>query len=103
MDLTPYTYLFIRKDLSFPQQLVQLAHAAGKAGHMFGDHSHMVCFELDGEQKLLDAASRLEAAGIDYHIFHEPDIGEHTAMCTKPLCGKDRNMMRRYKMYQAPA
>lgn len=101
---TPYTYMFIRKDLSFPQQLVQLAHAACRAGYLFGDHSHMVCFELNGERKLLDAAIHLDNSGIDYELFHEPDIGEHTAICTKPVCGDVRQVMRKFKMYrQEPA
>lgn len=49
MDDTMYTYLFIRTDLTKPQQIVQCAHAAGHAGHEFGDHSHMVLFGIPSE------------------------------------------------------
>ena len=100
---TPYTYLFIRKDLPFPQQLVQIAHAAHDAGYKFGDHSHMVCFEIDGEKKLLDAASYLEDTGIEFRMFHETDIGEHTAICTTPLHGDARKALRKFKMYRESA
>ena len=101
-DTTPYTYLFIRKDLSIPQQIVQASHAAHNAGFRFGDHSHMVCFEIDGEDKLLTAAMHLETNGIAFHMFHEPDIGEHTAICTMPLCGQQRRPLKRFKLYQQP-
>ena len=100
MDQTPYTYLFIRKDLSFPQQLVQIAHAAHDAGYEFGDHSHMCVFEISGEQKLLDAASYLDDHSIPYRMFHETDIGQHTAICTTPIIGDTRKALRKFKMYR---
>ena len=100
MDHTPYTYLFIRKDLSIPQQLVQIAHAAHDAGFKFGDHSHMCVFEISGEEKLLDAASYLDDHSIPYQMFHETDIGQHTAICTTPLCGDARKALRKFKMYR---
>ena len=100
MDTTPYTYLFIRKDLSFPQQLVQIAHAAHDAGFEFGDHSHMCVFEIVGEEKLLDAASYLDDKNIPYRMFHETDIGQHTAICTTPLAGDARKALRKFKMYR---
>ena len=100
MDMTPYTYLFIRKDLSMAQQLVQIAHAAHDAGFRFGDHSHMCVFELRGEEKLHDAASYLDTKGIPYQMFHETDIGQHTAICTTPLHGDARKAMRKFKMYR---
>jgi len=46
---TPYTYLFIRTDLSIPQQIVQTAHAACEAGYRYGEHSHMVLFAVPSE------------------------------------------------------
>jgi hypothetical protein len=100
VDQTPYTYLFIRKDLSFPQQLVQIAHAAHDAGYEFGDHSHMCVFEISGEQKLLDAASYLDDHSIPYRMFHETDIGQHTAICTTPITGDTRKALRKFKMYR---
>lgn len=99
-DQTPYTYLFIRKDLSIPQQLVQIAHAAHDAGFKFGDHSHMCVFEIDGEDKLLHAASYLAEKDIPYQMFHETDIGQHTAICTTPLRGEPRKALRKFKMYR---
>lgn len=97
---TPYTYLFIRKDLSFPQQLVQIAHAAHEAGFAFGEHSHMCVFEIDGEEKLLDAASHLTDVNIPFQMFHETDINQHTAICTTPLIGEARKQLRKYRMYR---
>lgn len=47
MDNTPYTYVFIRTDLSHAQQIVQASHAALDAGHTFGAHSHLVLMGVD--------------------------------------------------------
>ena len=100
MDHTPYTYLFIRRDLSIPQQIVQASHASHNAGEAFGEHSHLICFEVDGEDKLHQAASHLDTHNIPYRMFHETDIGQHTAICTQPLVGNERRHLRKFKMYQ---
>ena len=100
MDHTPYTYLIIRRDLSVPQQIVQASHAAHNAGETFGEHSHLICFEVDGEEKLHKAASYLDTHDIQYRMFHETDIGQHTAICTRPLKGNERNLMRKFTMYR---
>ena len=99
-DSTPYTYLFIRRDLNIPQQLVQIAHVAHNAGFKFGDHSHMCVFEVHGEHKLLEAASYLTDKNISYQMFHEADIDQHTAICTSPLVAAERNHMRKFRMYR---
>jgi hypothetical protein len=97
---TPYTYLFIRKDLSIPQQIVQASHAALEAGHRFGEHSHLVCIGVDGETKLHQAACLLDDLGINYQMFHETDIGQNTAICTTPLRGDERKPMKKFKLYK---
>lgn len=96
---TPYTYLFIRRDLSGPQQIVQAAHAAHQAGERFGSHSHMVLIDISCEEDLYKAADHLEQHGIQFEMFHEPDYDTgHTAICTQPLTGDARRPLRRYKL-----
>lgn len=96
---TPYTYLFIRKDLTGPQRIVQTAHAAHEAGEHFGRHSHMTLLGINDEQDLLKAAAHLDRNGIKYRMFFEPDYDTgYTAIATEPLRGEQRQPLRRYSL-----
>lgn len=98
---TAYTYLFIRRDLTTPQMIVQASHAAAHAGTKFGDHSHMICFGIHTESDMLKAAVFLESKGIQFEMFFEPDNDTgHTAICTEPLRGEQRKPMRRFSLLQ---
>ena len=98
---TPYTYLFIRRDLSGPQQIVQSAHAALNAGKRFGSHSHLVLIDTSSEQELFRTASHLNDHEIEFEMFHEPDHDTgYTAICTQPLTGDQRKPLRRFKLMQ---
>lgn len=101
---TPYTYLFIRTDLSAPQQIVQASHAALGAGNRFGPHSHLVLIGVDDEEALLKAANHLDELGIDLEKFYEPDYDTgYTAICTRPLKGEVRKPLRKYQLMRSPA
>lgn len=94
-----YSYLFIRKDLTGPQQIVQGAHAALEAGHRFGEHSHLICFGIDSQDDLLQTAAYLDRHGIEFQMFYEPDYDTgYTAICTQPLRGDQRKPMRRFSL-----
>lgn len=96
---TAYTYLFIRKDLTPAQRIVQAAHAAHNAGERFGDHSHLICFGIDNEAELQKTAAYLESRGIEFEVFHEPDYNTgYTAICTRPMRGEERKIMRRFTL-----
>ncbi len=103
MDNTPYSYLFIRTDLSHPQQIVQASHAALEAGNRFGPHSHLVLIGLKDEQALLQAAAQLDDHGIDHEKFFEPDNqAGYTALCTRPLQGEERKPLKRFRLLKSP-
>lgn len=96
---TRYTYLFIRKDLSGPQRIVQAAHAAHEAGEHFGSHSHMALMGASDERELMKIAKHLDANGIRYRMFYEPDYDTgYTAIATEPLAGEQRKPLRRYSL-----
>jgi hypothetical protein len=102
VDATPYTYLFIRTDLSPAQQIVQASHAALEAGNRFGPHSHLVLIAAEGEDTLLKAAAQLNEQGIELETFFEPDENAgYTAFCTQPLQGEQRKPLRKYQLYRA--
>lgn len=99
MDNTPYTYLFIRRDLPHVTQIVQSAHAAHEAGERFGEHSHLIAFVASDENDLTKISIRLNQQGIRHQMFHEPDNDTgYTAICTEPLIGERRRLMKRYSL-----
>jgi hypothetical protein len=101
-------YVLVRRDLSFPQQAVQAAHAAIEAcraglipshrdGHL--PHPHLVLCHVGSIQGLLRAAELLRRAGIRFQLFHEPDLGgAPTALATEPLRGEARAPLRRFPL-----
>lgn len=55
MNDNPYMYLFIREDLSIPQQIVQTAHAVDELGKRIkgtAQTNHMVLFGVPDEAHL---------------------------------------------------
>lgn len=97
-----YTYLFIRKDLTASQKIVQASHAAHNAGQRFGDHSHMVLFGINDELEMKKAALFLESKGIQFELFYEPDFDTgYTSICTQPLRGEERKPLRRFTLLQS--
>jgi hypothetical protein len=96
---TPYTYLIVRTDLSYPQQIVQASHAALEAGTKYGPHSHLVLLSAKNEQELIDSAEKLSKVGISYQMFFEPDNqAGYTALCTRPLQGVERKPMKQFAL-----
>jgi hypothetical protein len=97
--MNPYVYMFVRGDLSHPQQIVQTAHAVDEIGrrHKSDGTNYMVLCDAPDEQFLFDTSDWLTKHGIDHHVFHEPDINGHTAIATEPLIGDRRKPMRRFK------
>lgn len=59
---TPYTYIFIRKDLSPAQQIVQASHAALEAGFVFDKPiktTHIVLIGADNKDHLMQIGNHL--------------------------------------------
>lgn len=97
---TPYTYMFIRTDLTVPQQIVQASHAALQAGAKFGLHSHLVLIGVKDQDRLHHVAKMLDERDILFEMFHEPDNNAgYTALCTQPLTGEARRPLRQFQLY----
>lgn len=101
---TPYTYLFIRKDLSLPQLIVQSSHAALEAGFRFDrPHAtpHLVLIGVDDQEQLKQTADYLSVHDIEFEMFYEPDNGTgYTSIATRPLFGGERRPLRKYKLFK---
>lgn len=107
-DTHPYVYVLVRKDLPLHQQLVQASHAAFEAGlrwHSADDEvASLIVLEVPHKAALLRAARKLEAKGVDHHVFFEPDfdMGE-SALATRPLVGEARRPLSGYPLWNAGA
>ena len=83
---------------------MQVGHACLEAGNRFGQPEapcHLVLFGVSSAARLLDAAAWLNAAGIRSVAFFEPDDGlGYTAICTEPVVGSTRRLLKRFSLWQ---
>ena len=96
----PYRYLFVRKDLSLQQQIIQASHAVdemAKVDVQSSNTNFITLIGVDDETALHEISSHLDSHGILYHKFYEPDVQQHTAIATSPLIGKQRKPLFGYK------
>ncbi len=109
---TPYVYVLIRTDIPVEHQVTQACHAALEVGfdhHRPRDHPvHLVTLAVKNSDMLLDAQFHLDRAGIDHHLFYEPDehngvIMGHTALASAPVSGVHRKLFSRYPLWRLPA
>ena len=106
MENRPYTYVFIRTDLSYAQQIVQASHATLEAGFKFKqpeEVSSIVLFPVSSEKELFDRAKHLRDNGIEHEMFYEPDINAYTAIATCALFNEQREVMSEFRTYRAKA
>lgn len=94
----------MRTDIPIADQLVQVGHACLEAGNRFAQPEascHLVLFGVPSEARLLDAAAWLNAAGIRSVAFFEPDDGlGYTAICTEPVLGSTRRLLKRFQLWR---
>ena len=100
-------YVFVRKDLSFPQQIVQACHACVEAREFYPadlETPNLVLIGVNDENKLVNTLRRLEKLGIRCKAFVEPDIGDQfTAIATAPISGESRRHFRQYQLLKSDA
>lgn len=105
----PYTYIFVRTDIPFEQQLVQASHAALEAGFHFQKPertSSIIMFAAKDQAELHEIAQRLDRYGIKHKMFYEPDFGPmgYSSLATEPIKDiKSRRPMMKYKLYKPHA
>lgn len=93
-----YVYLFIREDLSIPQQIIQTAHAVDDMNKSYPHESenYMVLCSVKDEERLFLISELLKDRNIHHETFFEPDINGHTAIATRPLKGEERKILRNF-------
>ena len=95
-----YMYVFVKEDLSHPQQIVQAAHAAAKIGEKYHGDTYIVLCGAKNEEHLDAISQHLERHSIDHELFFEPDIDGYTTIATAPLKGNERQPLRKFKLLQ---
>ncbi len=96
-------YVFLRRDLAHPHQVVQACHAAIEAARAFlspsTTHPSVIVCGVRDERRLYRCLDRLRAAGIRCQPFHEPDrANELTAIATEPLYGARRDLVSHFPL-----
>ena len=96
-------YVFVRKDLSPSQRVVQSGHALIEATKAFlageDEHPSVIVFGVKCEAKLQSLAERIQEQGVRIKRFFEPDIGDQmTAFATEPVVGDQREVFRKYQL-----
>ncbi len=96
-------YVFVRKDLSHAQQVVQAGHALVEASrnHLVNKpfHPNVIVFGVKSEAKLAQLADRIDSSGVPICRFREPDIGDQlTAFATAPVFGETRELFRKFQL-----
>jgi len=98
-----YVYTFVRRDLSFPQQVVQSTHAIIELARNSlipsdGDHPFVVALSVRNEEQLINALRRISGFGIKCKPFFESDLdGQMTAFATEPQSGDSRRHFQKYQ------
>ena len=105
-DLQTYkrhVYIFVSKDLTSSQQVVQASHAAINATAAFDlgslpDHPHLVILAVKNESKLLRAQEYLKQNNIQYTSFYESDFDDKlTSIATEPIQEHQRSIFKKFQ------
>ena len=94
-----YMYVFVRQDLSVPQQIVQASHACAYVGDSFHPDTSIVLLECPNKKHLDFIANYLADNAVKYRMFYETDINEHTAIATEPLSGEIRDIFKGFALH----
>ena len=95
-------YVFVRKDLSSSQQVVQTAHAvieSTKHSPYTWRHPTVIVFGIGKEVKLRKLSKEIEEKGIEIYRFHEPDrFNELTAFATECVNEEQKYIFERFML-----
>lgn len=96
-----YLYVFVRRDIPHAHKLVQAGHAVFELAKTQTEHPSFVVLGVHDEDDLKNTMSYLMDNGINFKIFREPMSpynGELTAICTEPLVGDKRLLLKDFHL-----
>jgi hypothetical protein len=96
--------VFVRTDMPYANQLVQVGHACLEAGRRFAQPDypcHLVLFAVASEDKLMRAVEFIQGQGIRMCTFYEVDFPRgYTAACSEPVSGRGRDLFRKFRLWR---
>lgn len=96
--MTPYIYVFIRKDLTPEQMIVQSCHACLELPKA-PKETHLILLGIRNESELVKTSQMLDSKGIKHQMFFEPDYSTgFTAIATEPCYGARRRTFSKYRL-----
>lgn len=103
----PYFYVFVRRDISLAQQIVQTNHATYEMAVRFANPNLQTSIVLIGvadKTELEQVMERLDRYKIAYQKFEEPDFDMGlSAVATLPILTKrQRKALSIYKLWEDP-
>lgn len=98
-----YMYVAVRRDLSFPQQVVQATHAAIEASKRYHfsplHHPSVVILGVKSEEALDNFANYVHSKNLHYETFKEPNRNhESTAVAVFPVSADQKPLFRKYQL-----
>lgn len=94
--------MITRSDLTISQQCVQACHACIESAQTIINKEikpYIVLCTVNDECALNACISKLKTHNIKHSTFYEPDLNSSlTAIATEPLYGKQRKLMKEYKL-----
>lgn len=99
-------YVAIRRDLSFPQQVVQSCHAAIEASKRYHDadpdrfkHPSVISIEVKNEDALRKFKEHAERHGFSTKEFREPNMNhELTSVAVYPVSETYRHYFKKFQL-----
>ena len=102
-----YIYVFVRQDLPFNHQLVQSGHAIHMMSAIRGYDEVMhniVAIGVPDLNALNRVVTKLQTNQIPHYPWTEPDNDFGlTSVCTIPLSGAERSVLKNYRLYNSPS
>lgn len=103
MSDVAFSYVFVRRDLTVAQQIIQSNHATYEAARMAPEGEptpHICLFEVANERELISVTNELEKLFVTYSVFyeHDHDMG-FSALATAPIRGEARQAFANYTKY----
>jgi len=100
-------YVVVRKDLSFPQKIVQSCHSVFESvlnippqpPWVHPVHPNIISCEVRDERQLIKFSEKLDKEGVWYALFQEPDIGDqYTSLATEIVYGDRRFLFKNLQL-----
>lgn len=104
-----YIYVFVRQDLTIPQQLVHTNHAVYEMAKNFSgyiDHSHVPALIVIGtptEKTLMGVFNKLRDNSIPFYAWKDSEhveLGEILTIATVPLDLDQKQVLKDYRLYK---